>query len=62
MWLQTVGGLLRRLFSRQNRWALVLCLVIILVMLFIPQGLVGWVAERGWPAGRSGATRPAEEA
>jgi branched-chain amino acid transport system permease protein len=23
-------------------------LVIILVMLFIPQGLVGWVAERGW--------------
>jgi branched-chain amino acid transport system permease protein len=40
-------------------------LVIILVMLFIPQGLVGWIAERGWPARRSGArgaTRPAAEA
>ena len=42
-------------------------LVIILVMLFIPQGLVGWIAERGWPAGRSGASgepapRPAAEA
>jgi branched-chain amino acid transport system permease protein len=42
-------------------------LVIILVMLFIPQGLVGWIAERGWPAGRSGAPggttpRPAAEA
>jgi hypothetical protein len=36
-------------------------------MLFIPQGLVGWIAERGWPAGRSGASggtapRPAAEA
>ena len=27
-------------------------LVIILVMLFIPQGLVGWIAERSWPARR----------
>ena len=42
-------------------------LVIILVMLFIPQGLVGWIAERRWLAGRSGAPggtapRPAAEA
>lgn len=32
--------------------------VIILVMLFIPQGLVGWIAERGWFASRSSTTNP----
>jgi branched-chain amino acid transport system permease protein len=38
-------------------------LVIILVMLFIPQGLVGWMAERSWTAGpKRSSPSPAEGA
>jgi hypothetical protein len=45
MWLQAVGGLLRRLFSRQNRWALVLCLVIILVIIFTADSAPLWIYQ-----------------
>ena len=37
-------------------------LVIILVMLFIPQGLVGWIVERGWRTGRQRASRAGTDA
>jgi hypothetical protein len=37
--------------------------VLILVMLFIPQGLVGWIAERDWSAWRKGSRpNPAKDA
>jgi len=45
MWLQAVGEVLRRLFSRQNRWALVLCLVIILVIIFTADSAPLWIYQ-----------------
>ncbi len=45
MWLQAVGAALRRLFSRQNRWALVLCLVIILVIIFTADSAPLWIYQ-----------------
>ena len=43
--LTGVRDLLRRLFSRQNVWALVLCLVVILVIIFTADSAPLWIYQ-----------------
>jgi len=45
MRLPAVAGLWRRIWSRQNRWALVLCLVIILVIIFTADSSHLWIYQ-----------------
>ncbi len=40
-----IGGLGRRIFTRQNLWALVLCLVIILVIIFTADTAPLWIYQ-----------------
>jgi hypothetical protein len=45
MRLPAVGGVWRRIFSRQNVWALVLVLVIILVIIFTADSAPLWIYQ-----------------
>jgi len=45
MRLPAVRGLGRRIFTRQNLWALVLCLVIILVIIFTADSAPLWIYQ-----------------
>ncbi len=45
MRLPVVGALWQRIWSRQNRWALVLCLVIILVIIFTADSAPLWIYQ-----------------
>jgi len=45
MRLPAVGSLWRRIFTRQNTWALVLCLVIILVIIFTADSAPLWIYQ-----------------
>jgi hypothetical protein len=40
-----VGGLWGRIFTRQNVWALVLCLVVILVIIFTADSAPLWIYQ-----------------
>lgn len=40
-----IEGVLRQVFSRQWRWALVLCLVIILVIIFTADSAPLWIYQ-----------------
>jgi hypothetical protein len=45
MRLPAVSGFWRRIFNRQNLWALVLCLVIILVIIFTADSAPLWIYQ-----------------
>ena len=45
MRLPAVDGLWRRIWSRSTRWALVLCLVIILVIIFTTDSAPLWIYQ-----------------
>jgi hypothetical protein len=38
-------GLLRRIFSRENLWALVLCLIVIAVIIFTADSAPLWIYQ-----------------
>ncbi len=42
---RAVGGLGRRIFTRQNLWAVVLCLVVILVIIFTASSAPLWIYQ-----------------
>jgi len=46
MWLQKpLSLLLRRIFNRENLWALVLCLVVILLIIFTADSSPLWIYQ-----------------
>jgi len=45
MRLQQPLSLLRRIFSRENLWALVLCLVVILLIIFTADSSPLWIYQ-----------------